>query len=98
MDPHTATCLKAVGAIDENSSLKNVLCSTAEWTKFAPTMMQAITKDSARKSDKEALSFISKELNISIIATVQSIFEKKIYHDSIIHKDAIEKTILDFIS
>ncbi len=98
MDPHTATCLKAVGVIDENSSLKNVLCSTAEWTKFAPTMMQAITKDSARKSDKEALSFISKELEIPIVSTVQSIFEKKIYHDSIIHKDAIEKTILDFIS
>ena len=96
MDPHTATCFKAVGTLDEKP-LCNVLCSTAEWTKFAPTMMQAIQKESQRHSDKEALEFISDTLRVPITPTIQALFSKKVYHDSIIEKDAIEDTILSFI-
>jgi threonine synthase len=96
MDPHTATCLKAVGTIDKKP-LHNVLCSTAEWTKFAPTMMRAIKESDATFSDKEALEFISTTLDIPITPSIKALFSKKIYHDSIINKDAIEDAILNFI-
>jgi threonine synthase len=96
MDPHTATCLKAVGTIDEKP-LHNVLCSTAEWTKFAPTMMRAIQESDTHYSDKEALEFISNRLNIPITPSINALFSKEIYHDSIINKDTIEDEILNFI-
>ena len=96
MDPHTATCLKATGKLDDKL-LANVLCSTAEWTKFAPTMMSAIKKDNSKYSDKEALDFISTQLNIPITSSIEALFSKKIYHDSIIDKTSIESEILKFI-
>ena len=96
MDPHTATCLKAVGTLDEKP-LVNVLCSTAEWTKFAPTMMSALKKDEKQYSDKEALEYISDTLDIPITPSIKSLFTKDIYHDSIIDKASIEAEILKFI-
>jgi len=97
MDPHTATCLKAVGILDEKP-LCNVICSTAEWTKFAPTMMSAIKEDSTKYADKEALEFISQTLDITITPSISALFSKKIHHDSIINKDDIEDEILKFIA
>ena len=97
MDPHTATCLKAVGTLDDKP-LCNVLCSTAEWTKFAPTMMSAIQQDAHKHGDKEALEFVSKHLDIPIQKSIQALFDKPIYHDSIIDKGDIEREILKFIA
>ncbi len=97
MDPHTATCIKAVGTLNEKA-MPNVLCSTAEWTKFAPTMMSAMKGDDVNYHDREALDFVSQTLQIPITPSINALFEKTIYHDSIIQKDAIEETILDFIS
>ena len=97
MDPHTATCFKATGTLDEKP-LCNVICSTAEWTKFAPTMMSAVKADSVKYSDKEALAYISKSLNIPITPSIQALFSKKTYHDSIINKSDIEQEILNFIA
>jgi len=97
MDPHTATCLRANGTLDDKP-LCNILCSTAEWTKFAPTMMNALKRDSHKYGDKEALAYISKELDIAITPSIQALFDKKIYHDGVIEKTDIETTILDFIA
>ncbi len=97
MDPHTATCLKANGTLDKKP-LPNVLCSTAEWTKFAPTMMSAMKKEDTKYSDKEALEFISTNLNIPITSTIKALFSKEVYHDSIIDKASIEAEILKFIT
>ncbi len=97
MDPHTATCLKAVGTLEENS-LPDVLCSTAEWTKFAPTLMSALKKDDSQYSDKEALEYISKTLDIPITPSIKALFTKDVYHDTIIDKASIEAEILKFIN
>ena len=97
MDPHTATCLKASGSLDEKP-LCNVICSTAEWTKFAPTMMNALKEDTTKYTDKEALAFISKSLDIPLTASIDALFSKTIYHNTIIAKSDIEHEILKFIS
>jgi len=41
MDPHTATCIKAYEELKKDDR-KMVICSTAEWTKFAPTIAKAL--------------------------------------------------------
>jgi threonine synthase len=97
MDPHTATCFKA----DENlkeKNLKNVICSTAEWTKFASTMLNALREDDKKYSDLEALTQFSKEMNIDITPSVSALFDKEILHEKIVEKDSIESEILNFIN
>ncbi len=97
LDPHTATCFKA----DENlkeKNLKNVICSTAEWTKFAPTMLNALKEDDKKYSDLEALSEFSKSMDIEITPSVSALFDKKVLHDKIVKKDGIESEILNFIN
>ncbi|MCH9812868.1 MAG: threonine synthase, partial [Epsilonproteobacteria bacterium] len=97
MDPHTATCLKAYNEL-KNEDLKMVICSTAEWTKFAPTMLNALNQDSKKYSDLEALESISKQLNIEITPSVSALFDKKVLHDKIVSKSGIEEEILKFIN
>ncbi len=97
MDPHTATCLKAYEKLKEKD-LKMVLCSTAEWTKFAPTIMNAIFEDDSSHPDLEALQEVSKKLNIEITPSIMALFDKKIIHDEVINKENIESTILKFIN
>jgi threonine synthase len=96
MDPHTATCLKAYNELKEKN-LPCVLCSTAEWTKFAPTMLNAINNDNKKYTDKEALEGISNSLHVEIPKCISSLFEKEILHDKIVDKKDIEKEILEFI-
>ncbi len=96
MDPHTATCLSAYEHL-KTKDLKMVICSTAEWTKFAPTMLMAIEENQDKKSDLEALTEISKTLDIPITPSVQALFDKKVIHDKVVDKDAIESEILNFI-
>ena len=50
MDPHTATCIKAYNDLKEKP-LKTVIYSTAEWTKFSPTVLNALKQDSQKYSD-----------------------------------------------
>ncbi len=96
MDPHTATTIKAYREL-KKENLKCVACSTAEWTKFAPTMLNALKEDNKKYSDKEALLEISKILNIEIPKIVSSLFDKEIVHKTVVSKDKIEEEILSFI-
>ncbi len=96
MDPHTATCLKAYDKLKQKD-LKMVLCSTAEWTKFASTMLNAINSDDKKYSDLEALKTIKKELNINITPSILELFDKEILHSVVVDKQLIEEEILKFI-
>ncbi len=96
MDPHTATCIKAYENLKERD-LKMVICSTAEWTKFAPTMLMAIEGTEENRSDLEALQRISEKLHIPITPSVKALFDKEIIHKDVVEKDAIESKILQFI-
>ncbi|WP_458701538.1 threonine synthase [Sulfurospirillum sp. 1307] len=96
MDPHTATCLKAYNELKEKN-IPCVMCSTAEWTKFAPTMLNAIKQDDKKYSDKEALEEFSKALHVKIPDCINELFEKEVLHDKVVDKKNIEKEILEFI-
>ncbi|PRM88066.1 threonine synthase [Aliarcobacter cryaerophilus] len=96
MDPHTATCIKAYNDLREKP-LKTVIYSTAEWTKFSPTVLNALKQDSQKYSDKEALEEISSKFGASLPQSIKNLFNSKINHTLVINKENIESEIIKFI-
>lgn len=96
MDPHTATCFKAYESC-RSKPLKTIAYSTAEWTKFSPTIANALTGE-VDANDLDALKSIAAKANISIPASIQALFDKEISQKTIIDKAEIEKEILVFLS
>ena len=96
MDPHTATCIKAYENL-RKENIPTVIYSTAEWTKFSPTVLNALKKDNTKYPDKEALKQISEKYNAYLPKEIESLFEKEIIHKDIINKKDIEENIIKFI-
>ncbi|MDD2641098.1 MAG: threonine synthase, partial [Arcobacteraceae bacterium] len=96
MDPHTATCLKAYETL-KTKPLKAVMYSTAEWTKFSPTVLNAIKQNQERYHDKEALQEIAQICDTKITKSVQDLFGSTVIHKNVIDKENIEKEIINFI-
>lgn len=96
MDPHTATCIKAYNEL-KDKALKTVIYSTAEWTKFSPTVLNALKQDSEKYSDKEALEEISSKFKANLPQSIKDLFSAKTIHNSIIEKENIESEIIKFI-
>ncbi|AZL53299.1 threonine synthase [Aliarcobacter skirrowii] len=96
MDPHTATCIKAYNDLREKP-LKTVIYSTAEWTKFSPTVLNALKQDSHKYSDKEALEEISTKFGANLPQSIKNLFNAKINHSLVINKENIESEIIKFI-
>ncbi len=95
MDPHTATCFKAYDSC-RTQALKTIAYSTAEWTKFSPTIANALTGE-VDTHDLDALKSISKQANVEIPAMIHALFSKDIAQTSIIEKEDIEQEILSFL-
>ena len=95
MDPHTATCFKAYETCSEKP-LKSIIYSTAEWTKFSPTIANALTGEVDAR-DIDALKSIAQKAKIEIPAMISGLFEKPIAQETVIDKENIEKEILAFI-
>lgn len=95
MDPHTATCFKAFETVREKP-LKTIAYSTAEWTKFSPTIANALTGEEGA-SDIKALETIAKEAKIDIPDSIKALFDSEIAQDSVIDKADIEAEILAFL-
>ncbi|MDD2886558.1 MAG: threonine synthase [Aliarcobacter sp.] len=96
MDPHTATCIKAYNEL-RKKPLKTVIYSTAEWTKFSPTVLNALNQNSDKYRDKEALEEISTKYNATLPQSIKELFSAKINHSSVIEKERIEEEIVKFI-
>jgi threonine synthase len=96
MDPHTATCIKAYNELKEKP-LKAVIYSTAEWTKFSPTVLNALKQNSQKYSDKEALEEISSKYNATLPQSIKDLFSAKINHSLVIDTNNIETEIVKFI-
>jgi threonine synthase len=95
IDPHTATCFKTYDSCREKS-LKTIVYSTAEWTKFSPTIATALTGETGC-TDQEALQIIAAKAGIQIPAQISTLFDKAITQDCIVAKQDIEKEILTFL-
>jgi threonine synthase len=95
MDPHTATCFKAYENTPKDG-IKTIAYSTAEWTKFSPTIANALTGESGT-GDIEALNAIATEADIKIPDMIEGLFNKEIKHPNVIEKEDIESEILAFL-
>ncbi len=95
MDPHTATCFKAYEKC-RDLPLKTIVYSTAEWTKFSPTIANALTGE-IDASDIAALKSIAETADISIPKQISEVFERQVVQDSVIDKENIEQEILKFL-
>ncbi|MEA3384700.1 MAG: threonine synthase [Campylobacterota bacterium] len=96
MDPHTATCIKAYEELKEKN-LKTVIYSTAEWTKFSPTVLNALNENDTKYSDKEALEEISSKLDLKIPEQIDELFGAKVLHNSVIDIQNLEEEIVLFL-
>ena len=95
MDPHTATCVKAHRSCREQD-LPDIVYSTAEWTKFSPTIAHALTGEQDAH-DRDALRSISQTAKLPIPPMIAGLFEKPIAQDLVIDKQDIESVVLSFI-
>ena len=97
MDPHTATCIKGYEAC-KKSDAKMVIYSTAEWTKFSPTVLNALNENNETYPDKVALEEIAKQLDLKIPAQIEELFDAEIKHNTIIDVENLESEIISFLS
>jgi threonine synthase len=95
MDPHTATCFKTCKS-NEFKDQVNIIYSTAEWTKFAPVIDNAINAN-APDSDQAALESVAKAAAIEVPEVIAKLFNKPIAHPTIVEQPAIEAEILKFL-
>ena len=96
MDPHTATCIKAYENL-KTKDLKTVIYSTAEWTKFSPTVLNALNEDKVSYSDEVALKEIASKLDLEIPSSINELFNSEVLHDKIIDIEDLEKEIISFL-
>jgi threonine synthase len=96
MDPHTATCIKAHEEL-KTTDHKNVIYSTAEWTKFSPTVLNALNENNEKYTDQEAIKQIIANYDASIPQSIEDLFNAPINHNTIIDKEDIESQIIKFI-
>ncbi len=109
MDPHTATAVKAYEYLKAKGRLENytLAYSTAEWTKFAPSIYYALTGEDINReaaeleegniSDKDAIAYIEAHFKERAPEMIRDLFEKEIVNEDIINKDAIKEKIIEFI-
>jgi threonine synthase len=94
MDPHTATCIKAHRTLREEP-LPAILCSTAEWTKFSPTVAKAIGIEA--EGDAQALTRVSEALDTPVPSMIRALFDKPIAHTTVVEKANIKEEMLAFL-
>jgi threonine synthase len=95
MDPHTATCMKSYEK-DTPKDLKSIIYSTAEWTKFSPTVARALGQ-AGISEDTEAIAWIKANTNVTSPKMIDGLFAKEIKHTVIVEKEDIQKEMLTFL-
>ena len=94
LDPHTATCMKCLR--HREPGRKIVAYSTAEWTKFSPTVWAAVSGEKGLH-DAEALEKISAKFGLKVPPMIKEVFEKPVKHELVVEKEKIEEAIASFI-
>jgi threonine synthase len=94
MDPHTATCIKAYETL-RSETLPTVIYSTAEWTKFSPTVAKALGHPA--EGDVEALKWVSEHVNVSVPKMINDLFAKPVVHTVVVEKEKIKEEMLAFL-
>ena len=95
MDPHTATCMKAHASCCTRP-LHAIVYSTAEWTKFSPSIANALTGE-VDTHDLDALKTIARLANTEVPARIRQLFDMPVAQKTVVDKEDIEKEVLAFL-
>jgi len=95
MDPHTATCMKSYQK-ERKKELKTIIYSTAEWTKFSPTVAKALGQAEITE-DTQALEWIKQNAKVTVPPMIEGLFDKEIKHTIIVEKEGIKEEMLTFL-
>ena len=71
--------------------------ATAEWTKFAPVVSQALTGNQDQ-ADLGALQQVADIAGVEITPVIASLFDKPVAQKTVVNKQDIEQAVLDFLS
>ncbi len=92
MDPHTALCAKAYKAGDK----KTVMYSTAEWTKFSPSVLEALEPSKKGFRDKDAIADIKASYSYHLHADIEKLLDADMGDAKPLAISALENAVLDF--
>lgn len=95
MDPHTATSFKVDATQVDQPAYKSIIYSTAEWTKFSPTIVESIFGETL-VDDETALKKVADTGKACIPRQIAALFTKPQLQDKVIDKRDIEAEILRF--
>ena len=93
IDPHTAN---GIFAYRQSKSAHNIVCSTAQWCKFAPTLYQALHHQ--RIGDQEAIEQILRDTKSTLPASIMDLFTKTPRHQEVLEIGQIQGRILQALA
>jgi threonine synthase len=93
MDPHTALCVKAYDA----DGKKCVMYSTAEWTKFSPSVLEAIEPSKQNFRDKDAIEEIKNSFSFSLHPDIEALLSYDAKESDPLKISELENCVMDFI-
>lgn len=88
IDPHTATCFKML-----DKKKLSIITSTAEWTKFTPSMIKALYNRDC-SDEKEDLKLLAKEFDVEVKEDILSLFELNDKEEQVFKIKDIKEEIL----
>ncbi len=92
MDPHTALCVKAYTPSDK----KTVMYSTAEWTKFSPSVLEALEPSKKEFRDKEAIEEIKNSFSFTLHPDIEKLLNYAATDKKPLAIDALEDAVTEF--
>ena len=93
MDPHTALCVKAYKAGDK----KTVMYSTAEWTKFSPSVLEALEPSKSGKRDRDAIEEIKASFSFTLHPDIEKLLSFEPEAKTPLKVEELQKAVIDFI-
>ncbi|WP_394995670.1 threonine synthase [uncultured Helicobacter sp.] len=98
LDPHTACGIKAYEEFAQSHKGEQfVLCSTAEWSKFAPTTAEALGAR-AGLGDEEAIRFVlSLDSARRLSPHIAEVFKKPVVHSEVVEIEGLKHAIMQWL-
>lgn len=93
IDPHTANAYAIATKLPKDS--KSLICSTAEWSKFSPTIAYALT--GKHFNDQQAITYIASQFHLTIPQSIANLFDRIKNSLNPIYPHQIEETIMAWL-
>ena len=102
LDPHSAIAYYGAQQLQQEGKIqKSIFLATAEWSKFAPSVWEALIQAGMTqkicKGDKEAIEAICERAGVKIPPQINALFAKKEVQNDVIAHTQIQSHILQWI-